>query len=344
MNLEKLIRPSIFRLKPYSCARDEYKGEASAYLDANENPMNGPYNRYPDPLQVGLKKQISRIKNVPESSIFLGNGSDEPIDLIVRIFCEPTVDNIVAIDPTYGMYQVCADINHVEYRKVLLNSNFSLDAKRLLDATDANTKVIFLCSPNNPTGNDLEMNEMLKVLDSFNGIVVVDEAYIDFSTRSSLTNLLDKYSNLIVLQTFSKAWGMAAVRLGMAFAAPEIISYFNKVKYPYNINILTQKFVSESLEDQNRKNEWVQIILKERAFLIGELQKLPLIQKIYPTDSNFILVQVEDANAVYRYLTEKGIIVRNRNSVSLCVGCLRITVGIPEENRLLMEALKTYKA
>jgi histidinol-phosphate aminotransferase len=246
MELEQLIRPNIFALKPYSCARDEFKGEASVYLDANENPMNGPYNRYPDPLQWVLKEKIAKIKKVQPEQIMLGNGSDEPIDLVVRIFCEPKVDNIVAIDPSYGMYQVCADVNNVEYRKVLLNEDYSLDAARLLAATDANTKVIFLCSPNNPTGNLMNRTEVLKVLNGFGGIVLIDEAYVDFSSEKSWLTELKNFPNLIVLQTFSKAWGLASVRCGMAFASAEIIRYFNKVKYPYNINKLTQDFVSDT--------------------------------------------------------------------------------------------------
>ena len=245
MNLQDLVRPNIYHLKPYSCARDEFKGEATAYLDANENPLNAPYNRYPDPLQKDLKEKVAKLKNIDSEKLFFGNGSDEPIDLVVRIFCEPGVDNIVAIDPTYGMYQVCADINNVEYRKVLLLEDYSLDVEQVLSAVDAHTKVIFMCSPNNPTGNDLDINEMKRILDGFSGIVVIDEAYIDFSSRPSFLTLLDTYPNLIVLQTFSKAWGLAAIRLGMAFASPEIISFFNKVKYPYNINLLTQYFVGK---------------------------------------------------------------------------------------------------
>lgn len=340
MKLNELVRPNIVKLKPYSCARDEFQGEASAYLDANENPLNAPWNRYPDPLQKELKEKVANLKGVRAEQLFFGNGSDEPIDLIVRIFCEPGVDNIVAIDPSYGMYQVCADINNVAYRKVLLNEDFTLDSEKLLAATDSNSKVIFLCSPNNPTGNDLAISEIDKIIDSFHGIVVVDEAYIDFSSRESLLKTLDRYPNLIVLQTFSKAWGMAAVRLGMAFASTEIIHYLNKVKYPYNINLLTQNFVSAELEEMERKNDWVDLILQQRADMITALGKLSVIHHIYPTDANFILVKVTDANAVYQYLVDEKIIVRNRNTVSLCLGCLRITVGIPKENELLINALK----
>jgi histidinol-phosphate aminotransferase len=343
MELEQLIRPNIFALKPYSCARDEFKGEASVYLDANENPMNGPYNRYPDPLQWVLKEKIAKIKKVQPEQIMLGNGSDEPIDLVVRIFCEPKVDNIVAIDPSYGMYQVCADVNNVEYRKVLLNEDYSLDAARLLAATDANTKVIFLCSPNNPTGNLMNRTEVLKVLNGFGGIVLIDEAYVDFSSEKSWLTELKNFPNLIVLQTFSKAWGLASVRCGMAFASAEIIRYFNKVKYPYNINKLTQDFVSDQLDQETRKNEWVAMLLEQRTALSTQLKALPFVQKIYPSDANFILVKVPDANAVYQYLVNKGIIVRNRNTVSLCLGCLRITVGTKAENEVLMDALRGMK-
>jgi histidinol-phosphate aminotransferase len=340
MNLQDWVRPNIFNLKPYSCARDEFKGEAEAYLDANENPLNAPYNRYPDPLQKELKTKVAALKCIDPEWLFFGNGSDEPIDLVVRIFCEPRVDNIVAIDPTYGMYGVCADVNDVEYRKVLLNEDYTLDASAVLAATDAHTKLIFLCSPNNPTGNDLNMGEMLRIINEFPGIVVVDEAYIDFSARESFLRNLDKYPNLIVFHTFSKAWGMAAVRLGMAFARPEIIAFFNKVKYPYNINLLTQHFVSAEVEQVERKNDWVDLLLQQRSDLIMALSKLPVVQKIFPTDANFVLVKVADANAVYQYLVDEKIIVRNRNTVSLCLGCLRITVGLQEENELLLNALK----
>ena len=340
MNLQQLVRKNVWNMKAYSSARDEFKGEASVFLDANENPLNNKYNSYPDPLQWALKEKISNIKDIQPEKIFLGNGSDEPIDLLIRIFCEPRIDNIVAIDPTYGMYQVCADVNDVEYRKVLLNGNFDLDAGILLEKTDENTKLIFLCSPNNPTGNLLNRKEIEKVLNSFSGIVIVDEAYIDFASEKTWLNDLQKYPNLIVLQTFSKAWGLAAVRLGMAFASPEIIKLFNKVKYPYNVNILTQNFVNGELDKLELRKEWIQILLKGRDFLNEELLKLPFVEKIYPTDSNFILVRVTDANGLYKHLADKGVIVRNRNSVSLCAGCLRITVGTDEENKILIETLR----
>lgn len=341
MNLQQLVRKNIWNLKAYSSARDEFKGEASVYLDANENPLNGPYNRYPDPLQWKLKEKVSEIKQVDIQKIFFGNGSDEPIDIVIRIFCEPTVDNIVAIDPTYGMYKVCADINNVEYRSVLLKDNFILDADAVLKATDDKSKIIFLCSPNNPSGNLLNKEEVLKIIQSFSGIVVLDEAYIDFAPEASWVSQLDKYPNLVILQTFSKAWGIAAVRLGMAFASPEIISLFNKVKYPYNINILTQNFVQSELDKIQLKEEWVKTLLAQRVYLVQELLKISFIEKIYPSDANFILVKVPDANNIYNKLVDQGIIIRNRNTVSLCNGCLRITIGTKEENNKLISALKS---
>nr|WP_297164876.1 histidinol-phosphate transaminase [uncultured Dysgonomonas sp.] len=341
MNLQQLVRKNIWNLKAYSSARDEFKGEASVYLDANENPLNGPYNRYPDPLQWKLKEKVSEIKQVNIQKIFFGNGSDEPIDIVIRIFCEPTVDNIVAIDPTYGMYKVCADINNVEYRSVLLKDNFILDADAVLKATDDKSKIIFLCSPNNPSGNLLNKEEVLKIIQGFSGIVVLDEAYIDFAPEASWVSQLDKYPNLVILQTFSKAWGIAAVRLGMAFASPEIISLFNKVKYPYNINILTQNFVQSELDKIQLKEEWVKTLLAQRVYLVQELLKISFIEKIYPSDANFILVKVPNANNTYNKLVDQGIIIRNRNTVSLCNGCLRITIGTKEENNKLISALKS---
>lgn len=342
MTLNELVRPNIQKLKPYSSARDEYQGEASVFLDANENPLNQPYNRYPDPLQRELKVKVAAIKGVHPDQLFFGNGSDEPIDLVYRVFCEPRVDNVVAIDPTYGMYKVCADINDVTYRGVLLSEDYSLNADALLKAVDAHTKVIFLCSPNNPTGNDLSVQEVRKVLDSFGGITVIDEAYIDFSDRESYLSLLPSYPNLIILQTFSKAWGMASVRLGMAFAQPEIIRYFNKVKYPYNINILTQRFVMEAVDHLERKNEWVDMLVKQRAVLVEKLNACSVVKTVYPSDANFVLVKVDDPNALYNNLVKQGVIVRNRHAVSLCAGCLRITVGTPAENEALLDALNKH--
>ena len=343
MDIQKLLRGNIRQLQPYSCARDEFKGEASVYLDANENPYNAPFNRYPDPLQWEVKEQISKIKNVPVENIFLGNGSDEPIDLLFRAFCEPRIDNVVAIEPTYGMYKVCAAINDVEYRKVLLDENYQFSADELLSASNLYTKIIWLCSPNNPTGNSLNRDEIVRLLTTFEGIVVLDEAYIDFASQGSFSEFLSGFPNLVILQTFSKAWGSAAIRLGMAFASNEIIAVLNKIKYPYNINILTQKQALKTIREAEQVKNWVDILLTERTALIGELQKLPIVEHIYPTDANFVLVKVSDANAVYQYLVTKSIIVRNRNTVSLCLGCLRITVGTPEENRILIQELVSFK-
>jgi histidinol-phosphate aminotransferase len=340
MDLEKLLRENIRSLQPYSSARDEFKGEASVYLDANENPYNAPFNRYPDPLQWKLKEQISKIKHVAPENIFLGNGSDEPIDLMYRAYCEPRIDNVVAIEPTYGMYKVCANINDVEYRKVLLDENFDFKATDLLAATDENTKLIWLCSPNNPTGNSLNRNEIIKILTDFKGIVILDEAYIDFASESSFSEKLAQFPNLVILQTFSKAWGSAAIRLGMAYASVEIISVLNKIKYPYNINILTQEQALKAVQHAEEVSNWVNILLKERTVLVEALKQLSIVQHIYPTDSNFVLVKVNDANATYNYLVDKGIIIRNRSSVSLCMSCLRITVGTPEENRILIKVLE----
>ena len=340
IKLENLIRPNIWALSPYSCARNEFTGEASVFLDANENPYNQPFNRYPDPLQVQLKEKIAALKGVRPTQIMLGVGSDEPIDLIFRIFCEPAKDNVVAINPTYGMYGVCADINNVSYKQVNLNDDFTLDADKVLKACDKHTKEVFLCSPNNPTGNSLKRTEIEKIILGFEGIVVIDEAYIDFSNEPSWLASLDQYPNIIVLQTFSKAWGMAALRCGMAFASEEIIAFFNKVKYPYNLNLLTQEAVYKQVENVEQKNEWVKALLMERKSLIDALQALPLVKKIYPTDANFVLVKVDDANKIYKQLVDKGIIVRNRNTVTLCEGCLRITVGTPSENKQLLTALQ----
>lgn len=341
--LQELTRPNIWKLKPYSSARDEYKGvEASVFLDANENPYNGPHNRYPDPMQWEVKNTLARIKKVDPRQIFLGNGSDEAIDLVFRAFCQPGQDNVVAIDPTYGMYQVCADINDVEYRKVQLNENFQFTADKLLAATDMHTKLIFLCTPNNPTGNDLSYQEIEKVL-NFDGLVIVDEAYNDFSEAPSLLADLDRYPNLIVLQTFSKAWGCAAIRLGMAFASSDIISIFNKIKYPYNINQLTQKQALEMLHRHYEIDRWVKILKEERGYLESEFARLPCTVHIFPSDANFFLVRVTDAMKIYNYLVGEGIIVRNRHTVSLCGNCLRVTVGTRVENDKLLDALRHYQ-
>lgn len=338
--LQSLVRPNIWNLQPYSSARSEFQGTATVFIDANENPWNPPYNRYPDPLQRTLKARIAEVKGVPEASIFTGNGSDEAIDLLLRIFCEPGVDNIVAIDPSYGMYQVAADINNVACRKVLLRTDFSLDVDALLAAADAQTKLIFLCSPNNPTGNSLDREEMVRLLHTFEGIVVVDEAYIDFASQPSFLPELENYPNLVVLQTLSKAWGGAALRLGMAFASPAIIGLFNKVKYPYNVNLPAQREALALLNKPEQMEVQRQKVLEERERLRQAFEATPFQYKVYPSDANFLLVEVGRANEIYAALVEKGVIVRNRNSVSLCRGCLRITVGTVDENTLLLQALE----
>lgn len=342
--LEQLVRPNILALKPYSSARDEFGGSgAKVFLDANENPYNTPFNRYPDPLQRELKRRLGAVKGVAAENIFLGNGSDEPIDLAYRCFTRPGIDNVVAIEPTYGMYKVCADINDVEYRTVLLDDTFQTTADRLLAACDKNTKLIWICSPNNPTGNNIDRQEIIKTLEGFDGIVIVDEAYSDFSGERPLRLDLGKYPNLIVLNTMSKAWGCAAIRLGMAFAQKAIVDVFNKVKYPYNVNMLTQKQAIEALKDPFEVDKWVKIILLERSRMIEAFNLLPSCKKVYPTDANFFLALFDDAQAVYDYLKEKGIIVRNRTRVTLCEDCLRITIGSKSENNELLAALRLYR-
>ena len=343
--ISSLVRKNIQQLKPYSSARDEYKGKtASVFLDANENPYGAPLNRYPDPLQEKLKQMIAGVKQVPAENIFLGNGSDEAIDLVFRVFCEPRVDNVVAIDPTYGMYEVCANINDVEYRKVSLDAHFQIKAEQLLKACDAHTKLIFICSPNNPTGNDICREEIEKVIKGFRGIVVVDEAYSDFTTQRPFRLDIGQYENLIVYNTFSKAYGHAAIRLGMAFASKEIIALFNKVKYPYNVNELTQQKAMELLTDGMLKVcQRVNLILDERSTVMQAFAQLPLCEQVYPSNANFFLAKVTDANRIYNYLVEKGIIVRNRNFVHLCGNCLRVTIGTKEENTQLLSALRVYQ-
>ena len=341
--LTELLRPNIRHLEPYSCARNDYSGRAArVFLDANENPYNSPLNRYPDPLQVDLKKVIARIKGVKEEQICLGNGSDETIDLAYRCFCQPGVDNVVAIEPTYGMYKVCAAINDIEYRPVTLNNRFDIEADRILETCDEHTKLIWICTPNNPTGNDLNHDEIEKILDTFQGIVVVDEAYSDFTHRRAFRYELSDHPNMIVLNTMSKAWALAGVRLGMAFASKEIIDVFNKVKYPYNINKLTQDTVLEALESTYNVQRWVSFLLEERQRVIDALALLPICVKIYPTASNFILVKVTDAQDIYNCLVKKGIIVRNRHRITLCENCLRITIGTRGENNELLGALRIY--
>ena len=342
--LEELTRPNIWSLAPYSSARNEYSGrEARVFLDANENPYNQPFNRYPDPLQLELKAAISKVKGVPAENIFLGNGSDEAIDLPYRCFCEPSKDNVVAIEPTYGMYKVCADINDIEYRPVLLDEQYQITADRLLAATDAYTKLIWLCTPNNPTGNCLKREEVIKVIELFEGLVIVDEAYSDFSSQKPLRLELAKYPNLIVLNTMSKAWGCAAIRLGMAFASTEIIGLFNKVKYPYNVNQLTQQQALEALKDPFEVDNWVKILLQERSRMIDAFDLLPICEKVYPTDANFFLARMTDAPKIYSYLVDRGIIVRNRHRVQLCQNCLRITIGTKTENSELVAALRQFE-
>ena len=344
-NIQDIVRPNIQRLKPYSCARDEFKGRpARVFLDANESPYNQPYNRYPDPLQEELKKLLSEVKGVPADQIFLGNGSDEAIDLVYRVFCQPGIDNVVAIEPTYGMYGVCADINDVAYRTVPLEPGYRLNAEKVLAATDAQTKVIWLCTPNNPTGNALNRTEIEKILDNFRGIVVVDEAYSDFSAERPFRVDLERWPHLIVLNTFSKAWGCAAIRLGMAFASRQIIDLFNKVKYPYNVNTLTQEKALEMLDDVSATEGRVRQICREREHMLPAMEELPICQRVYPSAANFFLAKVTDADAIYSYLVDKGIIVRNRNRVQMCEGCLRITIGTKEENNELLAALRQYES
>ena len=341
--LEQLVRKNIWSLAPYSSARDEYSGkEAHVFLDANENPYNQPYNRYPDPLQRELKQQLSRVKGVPPEMIFLGNGSDEAIDLAYRVFCEPGCDNVVSVAPTYGMYQVCADINDVECRQVLLDDGYQLSADRLLAACDDRTKLIWLCSPNNPTGNSLDRDEILKVVHGFDGIVIVDEAYIDFAQQQSLRVELTHCPNLVILQTMSKAWGSAAIRLGMAFASADIINIYNKVKYPYNVNLLTQQQALEMLRDPFEVDKWVKMLLQERQRLMQAFRDLPVCEQVYKTDANFFLARMTDAQRIYDYLVGHGIIVRNRTRVQLCHNCLRVTIGTRTENNELLSALRQY--
>lgn len=338
-DINRLLRENIRTMKPYSSARDEYSGEAAVFLDANENPFNSPWNRYPDPRQLKLKARVSEIKNIPVKNIFLGNGSDEPIDLLFRAFCEPGKDNIVSITPTYGMYRVAADTNNVAVNQVHLSADFELDAGAVIHAVNSGTKIIFLCSPNNPSGNALDNNAILKIIESFGGLVVVDEAYIDFCPEKSFLPVLSKYPNLVILQTFSKAWGMAGLRLGMAFATEQIIDVLSRIKYPYNLSMLTQQKGIELLANEQQKADWVAIILKERGKIIEYLKRFPFVVKVYPTDANFVLVKTHDPKGIYQYLVDEKIIVRDRSSVALCEGCLRISIGSPEENATLIEAL-----
>ncbi len=342
-SLKELIRPNIYALTPYSSARDEYKGrQASVFLDANENPYDTQLNRYPDPLQTGIKEKISGIRGVSSDRIFLGNGSDEAIDLMYRIFCLPGTDNVVAMEPTYGMYRVCADINDTEYRAIVTDESFQPDIDEMLAHTNEHTKLMFFCSPNNPSGNLIDREKLLKALDTFQGIVIIDEAYIDFADCGSMTGLLSEYPNLVVLQTFSKAWGMAGIRLGMAFASPEIISMMNRVKYPYNINILTQRAALEQLSSPEKVEGWVKEIVSERSRMAESLAKIDICRTIFPSDANFLLVRFDNASEVYDFLSEWGVIVRNRSRITLCGNSLRLTIGTPQENDVLLSCLSEY--
>jgi histidinol-phosphate aminotransferase len=346
-DLNKLVRQNIRDLKPYSSARSEYSGTANVFLDANENSYGSPltkwYNRYPDPLQWELKKKIAAIKNVPAENMLLGNGSDECIDLLIRAFCEPQKDNLIICPPTYGMYEVYGNINNVEVREVPLLPGFQLNLEAIEAAIDENTKLIFICSPNNPTGNSMEREDIEIVLNNFEGIVVLDEAYINFSRHRSFVAELNEYPNLVVMQTFSKAWGLAALRLGINFASGEIISILNKIKPPYNINQATQELALKALDHLEDVNAMIRETVKEREELVKELVQIPMVQKVYPSDANFVLAKMDHATQVYDYLKEKGIIVRNRSNVILCEDCLRITVGTPEQDKQLLKTLKEYK-
>ena len=341
-DIKSLIRKNIRELIPYSSARDEYSGSGAVLLDANESPYNEPFNRYPDPVQMALKEKISRMISTPVERIFLGNGSDEAIDLLIRIFCEPAADRIIIIDPSYGMYKVCADINNVAVDFVSLNKDFSLDAERLLAAVREETKMVFLCSPNNPSANLLGKNEITRILSEFKGMIVLDEAYVDFCESDGMLPVQCEHQNLIILRTLSKAWGLAGIRLGMALADPEVIQYMNRVKYPYNVNYLTQTKALEMLGSAGSREKWVKEILAERTKLKGRLEDFGYVLKIFPSDANFLLVRVEDADGLYAFLYKQGVIVRNRSRLTHCEGCIRITVGTPDENNRLIELMKSY--
>jgi histidinol-phosphate aminotransferase len=347
-NIETLVRDNIKQMAAYSSARHEYSGVASIYLDANENSFGSPlvenFNRYPDPLQWKLKEKISSIKGVPAQNIFLGNGSDEAIDLLFRIFCEPGKDNVIIFPPTYGMYEVCAAMNDIAIKKIPLLNNYQLDLTAIETAIDVQTKLIFICSPNNPTGNSIHREDIEIILNNFDGLVVIDEAYINYAKQKTFIAELTEYPNLVILQTLSKAWGLAGLRLGMAFAGQPIIDYLNKVKYPYNINTATQQLAIEALGNISSVNNWTKTTVEQRDWLQTALLSLSFTKTVYPSDANFILVQMDDAPAIYHYLADKGIIVRDRSSVLLCEDCLRITIGTPDENSQLIECLKNYKA
>lgn len=341
-----LVRNNIRDMEAYSSARDEFSGEASVYLDANENSFGSPlpssFNRYPDPHQKELKKKIEQIKGVPVQNIFLGNGSDEAIDLLFRVFCEPGKDNAIIFPPTYGMYEVAANTNDIYLRKIPLTSMFQIDLETLEASIDAQTKLIFICSPNNPTGNSIDRESVEMILNNFNGLVIVDEAYINYSRKNSFIADLIEYPNLVVLQTFSKAWGLAALRLGMAFASEKIIGYLNKVKYPYNINLATQQLAMQALENVSTINEWTRQTVEQRVWLEENLSAITQTDIVYPSDANFLLVKIKAAHLLWHFLVKKGIIVRDRSRVTLCEDCLRITVGTPDENKQLVEAIKLF--
>ena len=344
IDIASLLRPHLRQLQPYTSARDEYSGSEGVFLDANENPFGSStsqdFNRYPDPYQTALKQEISKIKGANPAQIFLGNGSDEAIDLLFRAFCNPGQDNVILLPPTYGMYGVSAAINGVEVRNVPLTPDFQLQPEKILSAVNAHSKILFLCSPNNPSGNAVKREDILFLLENFPGIVVVDEAYIDFSEGASLLTVLDRHPNLLVMQTLSKAWGLASLRLGMAFASPELIRVLNQIKPPYNISGLTQETVLSALQNKGKVDEFIQLILEERKFLQKELERLPYILRVHNSDANFLLVQFEHPNQVYEDLVKEKIIVRNRSSVLHCAGCLRITVGTREESIALLQALE----
>lgn len=344
--LDNLVRENIKKMTPYSSARHEFAGEAAIFLDANENSFGSPlqqnFNRYPDPLQQKLKEKISTIKGVPIQNIFLGNGSDEAIDLLFRVFCEPGTDNAIICPPTYGMYEVCAELNDVQAKKVPLLSNFQLDLDTIEKVIDSNTKLIFICSPNNPTGNSLNRSDIEVLLNNFAGLVVIDEAYINYARQKTFIPELTEYPNLVILQTLSKAWGLAGLRIGMSFAGQPVIDYLNKVKYPYNISTATQQLAIEALGNISSVNNWTKTAVEQREWLSKQLANLGFVKHTYPSDANFVLVKMQDAKKVYDYLTGKGIIVRDRSNVLLCDECLRITIGTPDENNQLVDALKTY--
>jgi histidinol-phosphate aminotransferase len=345
-SVKALLRPHISSLKPYSSARDEYSGAEGIFLDANENPFgstaSGNFNRYPDPYQKDIKAKLAKVKKVNPNQIFLGNGSDEAIDLLLRAFCNPGKDNIIILPPTYGMYEVSAAINDVAVKRVNLSQDYHLRPEQILEAVDGHTKMIFICSPNNPTGNLMDKKSIYRILENFNGIVVVDEAYIDFAPEVSMTGDLDKYPNLVVIQTFSKAWGLAALRIGMGFASEEIIGILNLIKPPYNISGLTQSKVLEALEQPNAVHGMAGAIMEEKVKLEKRLKEYDAIEKVYPSDANFILIKVAGAKEIYQYLIEDKIIIRDRSKVALCEDCLRISVGTKEENESFLSSMEDY--